>query len=203
MAFKSRLAHHPLGVSERPGANDGTAGPSGRPTAKSLVWAGVLLLVVLPVVGAALLYAYRAQTPATERVPFAQVLTEIQAGQVKAVNIEGGDATVMLIDGRMQGAVAPADGQLARIILEHNQADPAHRIDLRSAPSPNRDLGVSVAIGFLPLLLLIALVALLAMALRRSARGHRYEELARLADLRDRAAITEDEFQREKRRILR
>lgn len=39
--------------------------------------------------------------------------------------------------------------------------------------------------------------------LRRSATPDRYASLGRLADLRDRGVFTEDEFQREKRRLLR
>jgi uncharacterized membrane protein len=61
----------------------------------------------------------------------------------------------------------------------------------------------SILLALLPILLLAALVLLAAYALSRSRRGDAYEQLARIADLRDRGVLSEDEFQREKRRLLR
>ena len=60
-----------------------------------------------------------------------------------------------------------------------------------------------MGMGFLPLFILIALIVLAASLFSRSSRTHRYDALSRLADLRDRNAITEEEFQKEKRRLLR
>ena len=57
-------------------------------------------------------------------------------------------------------------------------------------------------LSLLPLLVIVALVLLAAYAFARARAPERYETLARLADLRDRGAIDEEEFQREKRRIL-
>jgi uncharacterized membrane protein len=54
----------------------------------------------------------------------------------------------------------------------------------------------------LPVLFVILLVLFTAAVFARARRGDRYEQLTRLAGLRERAAITEEEFQREKRRIL-
>ncbi|MGH2498528.1 MAG: SHOCT domain-containing protein [Candidatus Limnocylindria bacterium] len=61
----------------------------------------------------------------------------------------------------------------------------------------------AVLLSLLPVLLLFAVVMLAARALYRGGAGRRYKLIATLADLRDRGAITEDEFQREKARLLR
>ena len=58
------------------------------------------------------------------------------------------------------------------------------------------------AFGLLPVAVLIALILLAAYAFARARVPDPYERLARLADLRDRAVLTEEEFQREKRKIL-
>lgn len=61
----------------------------------------------------------------------------------------------------------------------------------------------------LPLLPLVALIALILVAARafsrsagRSAGPRRIEALAKLADLRDRGVLSEEEFQREKQHLL-
>lgn len=63
-----------------------------------------------------------------------------------------------------------------------------------------------VVLALLPLLALSALILLAASAFSRSAGRsaglRRVEALAKLADLRDRGALTEEEFQREKQRLL-
>jgi hypothetical protein len=172
----------------------------------------LLVLVVLFVVGLGSLYAYRAQTPAVPTVSLAQVLTEIQEGRVRAVTIEGNRATVVLADGRTEQTTLPGPdagpGQvgavLSRAVTDRNQADPAHQIALRfTQTSPEFSVGSSILLSILPLLLLVALILLAASAFARSRAPQRYELLARLGDLKDRGVITEDEFQREKRRLLR
>ncbi len=177
-------------------------GPRPARTNAGLLWMVALLLVV--VLGIALLYAYRAETPAQEAVPYGRVLTELQEGQLRSVVIEGDRATVTLADGRTQQTATPGDDQLTRAILERNRADPAHAVTLRyQQGSPSVWLPLMMGMGFLPLLVLIALIVLAASLFSRSSRTHRYDTLSRLADLRDRNAITEDEFQHEKRRLLR
>jgi uncharacterized membrane protein len=65
---------------------------------------------------------------------------------------------------------------------------------------------IGIVLALLPLLALIALIFLAASAFSRSAGRsaglRRVEALARLADLRDRGALTEDEFQRTKRPLI-
>jgi len=166
----------------------------------------LVALIVLFVVGVGLLYAYRAQTPAVPTVSLAQVLTEIQDGRVRAVTIEGHRATVVLTDGRTEQTTIPEpDTVLARAVMDRNQANPpAQQIFLRyTQTSPDFSVVGSIFLSVLPLLLLVALIFLAASAFARSRAPQRYELLARLGDLKDRGLITEEEFQREKRRLLR
>ncbi len=74
------------------------------------------------------------------------------------------------------------------------------------AQSPDSPPFVGVVLALLPLFALIALILVAAWAfsrsVSRSSGPRRVEALAKLADLRDRGALTEDEFQREKQRLL-
>src|SRR5439155_9322154 len=165
----------------------------------------LLVLTVLFVVGVGLLYAYRAQTPAVPTVSLAQVLTEIQDGRVRAVTIERNQATLVLTDGRTERTTIPEpDTILAQAVTTRNQADPPHVIELRvTQGSSDFSIVGSIFLSLLPLLLLVALIFLAASAFARTRAPQRYELLARLGDLKDRGVITEEEFQREKRRVLR
>jgi hypothetical protein len=164
----------------------------------------LVALIVLFVVGLGLLYAYRAQTPAVPEVSFAHVLTEIQDGRVRAVTIEGNRATVVLTDGRTEQTTAPNGDLVVRAISDRNQADPQHPIEFRfTQTSPDFSVVSSIFLSVLPLLLLVALILLAASAFARSRVPQRYELLARLGDLKARGVLTEEEFQREKRRLLR
>ena len=61
---------------------------------------------------------------------------------------------------------------------------------------------VAVLGVLLPVLVLVTLILVTASIISRSSRHRRYESLARIADLRDRGVLTDDEFQREKRKLL-
>jgi hypothetical protein len=162
-------------------------------------------LVALILLGLALFSAYRAQMPGAEAVTLAQVLTAIQDGRVRAVTVEGDRATIVLTDGRTQRATVPneRDNVVGRAVMERNRTNPTQQTELRYSSGSSFTLGY-VLLGYLPLLLLLgALILLAARVLARARTPQRYELLARLGDLRDRGVITEDEFQREKRRLLR
>ena len=164
------------------------------------VAAAILLTVFL---GIGLLYAYRSQSPAIPAVPYSAVLNQIQQGHVRLVEIEDGHATLTFIDGTRQQSTAPDNGEaLARAVQDHNSADPTHPIDLRVSSGPAPNPAPVILLIILPLLVLALPLLFIASAAARARRPQRYEALSRLADLRDRKAITEDEFLREKRRLL-
>ncbi len=166
----------------------------------------VAFVVLIVVIGITLLYAYRSQTPAMPQVSYSTALAEIQDGRVRLVVIEDGGATLSLNDGSQQQVIAPDGGAtLARTVADRNHADPAHPIDLRfSNGGPGgAPFVLSLLVGLLPLLVIVTLILLAAKAFASSRAPERYEALSRLADLRERGVITEEEFQREKRRILK
>jgi hypothetical protein len=162
----------------------------------------VLAFLLLNVLGLGLLYAYRAQTPTVPSVAVSEAIGDIQAGRVRAVTIEGNRAKLVLTDGRTEETVVGGD-VIVRAVAARNQAGPA-QIDLRvNETSPVLGISSSILLSLLPVFVLLALVLLGWVAFTRSRRPQRYQLLARLGDLRDRGVITQEEFEREKRRVLR
>jgi hypothetical protein len=201
-------AHPELGAPSLIGSTGSGQVPLAPPSPTSpvagLLRVGLVIIALFVLVG--LLYAYRSQTPAVPSVSLEKVLSDIQDGRVQAVTIEGNRATVVLVDGRTEQATIPEpDTVLARAVTVRNQTvDTAHQIRLRFAQtSPDFSVVPSIFLSILPLLLLAVLIFLAASAFARSRVAQRYELLARLGDLKDRGVITEEEFQREKRRLLR
>jgi ATP-dependent Zn protease len=166
------------------------------------VIAGLALVILLPL---GLLYAYRSQTPAVPTVPYGAVVAEIEQGRVRSIDIAGQRATITLIDATQQQTTIPDQDSLRRALDDHNRSNPTRQIDSRygnDTPWVGPFL-VTAFVSLLPLLLIVALVLLAASAFWRARAPQRYEALSRLADLRDRGVINEEEFQREKRHILR
>lgn len=164
--------------------------------------AAAILLTVFFALG--LLYAYRSQSPAIPAVPYSAVLNEVQQGRVRSVAIEDGRAMVMLIDASQQQVTLPDNGEsLVRAIQDRNTADAAHPIDVRFSSGPQPNATPLILLVILPLLVLALPLLFVVSVAARARRPQRYEALSRLADLRDRGVVTEDEFLREKRRILK
>jgi hypothetical protein len=186
--------------------------PPGSPRMRVYVLTIVLLLLL--VFGG--LYAYRAQTPSLPPIPVTRALGEVQAGRVKSIEIVGSYATLTLVDGSRQRVTVPdkpPQDLLTGAVDEHNRTDPAHRVQLQYRSSGDFDpLALiippllTLLFTFLPISLLALLVLVLARRLSRGERkvqnASRYEWLVRIADLRDRGVLTEEEFQREKERLL-
>jgi len=114
-------------IAVRAGAGSfGNASPPAR-----LVRNGVLTLLLV-VMGVALLYAYRAQSPATVQIPVSQAIAELQAGQVRRVVVVAQTATIELRSGEHQQTVVAAQSDiLTRAVAEYNAAHPAEQVELR------------------------------------------------------------------------
>ncbi len=147
--------------------------PPRSPRLGALLLAGLLLVLLLQ--GG--LYAVRSQTPAMPQVPVTQVMTEIQAGRVSGIVVEGPRATVTLVDGSREQVATGSSDALARFVTEYNQAHPAQRIELRfQSQTGLESLAVplsallALVVTMLPILLLALLVLLLARARPRSER---------------------------------
>lgn len=179
---------------------------AGERAAGTLLRVGLVAALAV-LIAIALLYTYRAQSPAAQQIPVSAAIGEIQDGRVRSVVIEGSRATLTLSDGTTQEVtLAERDDILARAVADFNsQQRRTPPIELRYEHDPRFGgfAAIPILVALLPLLLLVALIVALASLLSRGRASRRYEDLARIADLRDRAVLTEEEFQREKRRLLR
>jgi ATP-dependent Zn protease len=111
---------------------------------RSRVLQNAVLTLLLVVMGLALLYAYRSQTPAVPEVDLTKALQDINAGQVRAVNIAGARATL------------EPDTILARAVTDYNAAHPSQQIELKYQADTQPPLSVvgSVVLSLLPVLLI-------------------------------------------------
>lgn len=166
----------------------------------------VALLILLVVLAFALLYVYRAQEQPTEEIDRSTTVQLIQAGQVDEVTISGSTAILTLrgSEQKRQATLPQDDQEFIKTIDDYNSLNPDRQISYRfQEQSASMGLIGSVVLSLLPILLLVVLLLHAASTFSRARAPDRYEQLLRLADLRDRGAVTEEEFQREKRRILR
>jgi FtsH-like protein len=109
------------------------AGAARPPVASSTrLFQNAALTLLLVIMGLALLYAYRSQTPSIPTVSVTQAIQDVQAGRVRSVVIRGSDATLELANGTRERTTVPQpDDVFAKAILEYNAANPTQRIDLR------------------------------------------------------------------------
>jgi len=102
---------------------------AGQPRSGRSPMTAALLAVVLVVMGLALLYAYRSQTPAVTSVPLSQAIQEVNAGQVVKVTVIGSRATLELRSGDKQQTTAPQPDQLLqKTLADYNTANPSRQI---------------------------------------------------------------------------
>jgi ATP-dependent Zn protease len=126
-----------------------------------------LLAVVLVVMGLALLYAYRSQTPAITSVPMSQAIQQVNAGQVVKVTVIGSKATLELRNGVKQQTTAPQPDELfQKALADYNTANPSRQIVI-DYQQEGASFGVigPIVLSLLPVLLLGAFFTYL---LRRS-----------------------------------
>jgi hypothetical protein len=117
-----------------------------------------LLALLLVVMGLALLYAYRSQTPSMPEVDVTQAVRDIGAGRVRSVAIAGTRATLVFRDSpahKEQTTIPEPDTILARAISDYNVANPSQPIDLRYVQE-GEPVGVvgSIVLSLLPVLLI-------------------------------------------------
>ena len=112
--------------------------------------------------GIALLYAYKAQTPAASPTGYSAAIDEVNSGQVKEVSISGATATVTLNDGsntkQMVNIGDDKDGLFKKAILDYNTANgnnAAKRVNL-VLPQESQTFGIigSILLSLLPVLLI-------------------------------------------------
>jgi hypothetical protein len=128
----------------------------------------LLLTVVLIVMGLALLYAYRAQTPALPTVAYSQAIQEINSGQVKQVTITASKATLELQSGEKQQTNVPQPPEaFQKALSDYNAANPSRpiTIDYQQESAPFSTIG-SIFLSLLPVLLLGAFLLYMSSRLR-------------------------------------
>ena len=137
---------------------------AGQPRAGRSPLTAALLAVVLVVMGLALLYAYRSQTPAVATIPMSQALQEINGGQVKKVTIVANKATLELNStGEKQQTTLPdRDEVFQKALADWNTANPTRQIviDYQQESASFTVIG-SIFLSLLPVLLLGAFFAYL------------------------------------------
>jgi hypothetical protein len=129
---------------------------------------------------------------------------QIRAGGVSEIVFDdGGRATVTHPLGSRESTIASGrpDDPVFAAALEYNRANPLRQIAVRMEPASAQ--WPAAVLSVLPVVLLIALAVFAARMLARGNGDDRYVKLARIADLRDRHALTEEEFEAEKRKIMR
>ena len=130
---------------------------AGQPRARRSPLTAALLAVVLVVMGLALLYAYRSQTPAVATIPMSQALQEINGGQVKKVTIVANKATLELNSPpeKQQTTLPDRDEVFQKALADYNNTNPTRQIviDYRPEDSSFAVIG-SIFLSLLPVLLL-------------------------------------------------
>lgn len=129
---------------------------SGQPHVGRSPLTAALLAVVLVLMGLALLYAYRSQTPAVASIPLSQAVQEVNAGQVVKVTVTGNKATLELRSGdKRQTTVPQPDTVFQKTLDDWNTANPSRQIviDYQPENAPFAVIG-SIFLSLLPVLLL-------------------------------------------------
>jgi len=128
----------------------------------------LLLVVVLIVMGLALLYAYRSQTPSLQSVAYSQAIQEINSGQVKKVTIVANRATLELQNNEKQQLNLPERPEAFQKVLDdYNAANPSRQITIEYQPdSSGFQVIASILLSLLPVLLLGAFFLYLTSRLR-------------------------------------
>jgi uncharacterized membrane protein len=158
----------------------------------------IVVLILVPVIGLGLLYAYRAQAAATPTVSETVAVGEIQADRVDEIVVENDRAMLILVDGTREQTETGGIDAVLSAATEHNRVKPARGINVRYVYRWPFGLSpLSVFLSLVPLLFFCALIATAGYVLLRGRRASRYARVERLAILRDRGVITEDEFERE------
>jgi cell division protease FtsH len=117
-----------------------------------------ILTLLLVVMGVALLYAYRQQSPTTKSIDVSDAVTRVERGEVKVVTISGNKATITLRDGdvKLVASLPDRDEPISKAVLDYNKASPADRDVALSYEEPSATLGLigSVLLSLLPVLLI-------------------------------------------------
>ncbi|HEV2011509.1 MAG TPA: ATP-dependent metallopeptidase FtsH/Yme1/Tma family protein [Candidatus Limnocylindria bacterium] len=132
----------------------GQAGPS----FESRIFRIAILTLLLIVMGVALLYAYRAQSPSAQIVSYDRAISEIQSGQVKVVTLNTDTGTLDKVDGTRESVNIGANdnGAFQKIVVDYNATQPANRRVTIDLAKDSQTFGIigSVLLSLLPVLVI-------------------------------------------------
>jgi cell division protease FtsH len=115
------------------------------------------LTLLLVVMGLALLYAYRSQTPSVPEVSITAAIQDIQAGKIKTVTVVGNKATLDFRNGtnKEQAQLQEQDQLLSKTVTDYNTANPSQTVELKYQQD-NNSLSIvgSIVLSLLPVLLI-------------------------------------------------
>jgi cell division protease FtsH len=114
--------------------------------------------MLLVLMGVALLYAYRAQSPSAQVASYDKAVSEIASGQVAKVTVSGDTATIEKLDKSTETVnIGPNDnGAFTKTVTDYNATQPvSSRIQLNfQKDSPTFGIIGSVLLSLLPVLLI-------------------------------------------------
>jgi ATP-dependent Zn protease len=117
-----------------------------------------VLTLLLVVLGLALLYAYRSQTPTIQTVTITQAIQEVNGGQVKKVTIFAGAnrAVLELANADKQQTNLPErDEVFQKALFDYNTANPSRQITIDyQQESPTFSVIGSILLSLLPVFLI-------------------------------------------------
>jgi cell division protease FtsH len=116
-----------------------------------------LIALLLVFLGVALLYAYRAQAPAAQQVPYTQAVAEVQSGQVRRITVNGPVATIEKVDGSRETVTIGANdgGAFQKIVVDYNATQPQDKRVTLTLQQDQQSVGIigSVLLSLLPIVL--------------------------------------------------
>jgi cell division protease FtsH len=114
--------------------------------------------MLLVLMGVALLYAYRAQSPSASIVTYDRAVAEIQSGQIAKVTINGDTATLEKGDKTQETVNIGANdtGTFQKIVLDYNVTQPTNSRVTLTIQKDSATFGIigSVLLSLLPVLLI-------------------------------------------------
>ena len=127
------------------------------PSLEGRVLRSAVLTVLLVVMGIALLYAYRAQSPSAVQVSYDRAVTEIQSGQVRLVTVNSDSATLDKADGTHESVAMGSSAPLfEKIVVDYNASVASDKRATLAFQQDSQTFGIigSVLLSLLPVLLI-------------------------------------------------
>ena len=108
----------------------------------------LILWAVIAVVLMSVFNGFNQRTVPASTLSYSQFITEVKAGRVKTVHIDGRKVDGLTISGEKFSTYTPNDPQMVNDLLAHN-------VEIQASPPEQRSLLLDILISWFPMLLLI------------------------------------------------